>query len=120
MSFWIAAAQLSLRLPFAGSLKDRRHVVRSLTDGVRGRFAISASDLGPDGCHNAAELGFAAAGSSSAELDERMGNLEKYLYQREAVTRGFGLFSKALFCFSQGSVEGNGVIRDGERGGKKS
>ncbi|MCD7952213.1 MAG: DUF503 domain-containing protein [Synergistaceae bacterium] len=54
MSFWIAAAQLSLRLPFAGSLKDRRHVVRSLTDGVRGRFAISASDLGPDGCHNVA------------------------------------------------------------------
>ena len=83
MSFWIAAAQLSLRLPFAGRLKDRRHVVRSLTDGVRGRFAISASDLGPDGCHNVAELGFAAAGSSSAELDERMGNLEKYLYQRE-------------------------------------
>ena len=56
MSFWIAAAQLSLRLRFAGSLKDRRHVVRSLTDGVRGRFAISASDLGPDGCYNDAEL----------------------------------------------------------------
>ncbi|MDO5116633.1 MAG: DUF503 domain-containing protein [Synergistaceae bacterium] len=83
MSFWIAASRLFLRLPYAGSLKERRHVVRSLTDGVRGRFSISAADLGPDGKHNAAEIGFAAASSSHAELEERMRNLEKFLYQRE-------------------------------------
>ena len=83
MSFWIAAAQTSLRLPYASSLKDRRQVVRSITEGVRGRFSISAADLGPEGAHNAAELGFSAAGSSAAELDERLRNLEKFIYQRE-------------------------------------
>ena len=83
MSFWMAAAKLSLRIPFSGSLKDRRQVVRSLTEGVRGRFSISAADLGPEGVLNAAELGFAAAGSSRAELEERMRNLENFLYQRE-------------------------------------
>ncbi len=83
MRFWIAAARLEMRLPCAASLKDRRRVVRSITDGVRGRFAVSAADLGPDGEPREAVLGFAAAGSSPRELEERMGNLEKFLYQRE-------------------------------------
>lgn len=83
MSFWIAASRLSLKIPFAGSLKDRRHVVRSITDGVRSRFSISAADLGPDGSCSSAEIGFAAAGSSSSELEDRMRNLEKYLSQKE-------------------------------------
>lgn len=83
MSFWIAAARVEMRLPFATSLKDRRHVVRSITDGVRSRFAVSAADLGPNGVYNAAVIGFAAAGSSATELEERMDNLERFLYQRE-------------------------------------
>ena len=83
MAFWCAAAELSIVIPFAASLKDRRQVVRSLTDGVRSRFSISAADLGPDGVHNAASLGFAAAGSSEQELEERMRALEKFLGQRE-------------------------------------
>ncbi|MCF0247348.1 MAG: DUF503 domain-containing protein [Synergistes sp.] len=82
-NFWIAAALLSLRLPFSKSLKDRRQVVRSLVDGARSRFAVSAADLGPDGVHTSAELGFTAAGSSPSELEERMRTLEKFLCQRE-------------------------------------
>lgn len=100
MSFWIAAARLTLRIEWASSLKDRRQVVRSLTDGVRSRFSISASDLGPDGIHTSANLGFAAAGSSQAELEERMQNLEKYLYQREE-TGDFEIagFSTEVFTY---------------------
>lgn len=83
MSFWIGAAVCSLKLPFAESLKDRRHVVRSLIDGVRSRFSISPADLGPDGVWHHAELGFTAAGSSRAEIVTRMENLKNFLSQRE-------------------------------------
>lgn len=84
MSFWIGAAECSLRLRYSGSLKERRHIVRSLLDGVRSRFSISPADLGPVDTWQYADLGFTAAGSSSAELDERLRNLENYLCQREA------------------------------------
>lgn len=103
MQLWIAAARLEMRLPFAASLKDRRHVVRSITDGVRGRFSISAADLGPDGLHDAAELGFAAAGSSPRELDERMRNLEKFLYQREEDGE-FEITGFSLEVFNYGDI----------------
>ncbi|OUO93064.1 DUF503 domain-containing protein [Cloacibacillus sp. An23] len=103
MQFWIAAVRLDMRLPFAASLKDRRHVVRSITDGVRGRFSISAADLGPYGTHGEASLGFAAAGSSPHELEERMGNLEKFLYQREEDGE-FEITGFSLEVFSYGDI----------------
>ena len=83
MKFWIGAASCSLRLPFAGSLKERRHVVRSIIDGARSRFAVSAADLGPLDLWQSVELGFTAAGSSSAEVSERLENLENFLRTRE-------------------------------------
>lgn len=84
MPFWIGAAECSLRLRCAASLKERRHVVRSLLDGVRSRFSISAADLGPADVWQNASLGFTAAASSLSELEERLRNLESYLGQREA------------------------------------
>lgn len=67
------------------SLKDRRQIVRSLTDGARAKFNISTADLGPDGALRETSLGFSAAASSPAELEERLNFLEKYLEQREAL-----------------------------------
>jgi uncharacterized protein YlxP (DUF503 family) len=84
MPFWIGVAECSLRLPYAGSLKERRHVVRSILDGVRNRFSLSSSDLGPADKWQDADLGFTAAGSSPSELEERLRNLESFLARREA------------------------------------
>jgi len=84
MSFWIGAAECSIKIIYAGSLKERRHVVRSLLDGIRVRFSISPADLGPPDRWQSAVLGFTAAGSSPSELEERIDNLESFLIQREA------------------------------------
>jgi len=84
MSLWIGVARCSMRLQFAGSLKDRRHIVRSLIEGAHSRFNVSSSDLGPKDIWQQACLGFAAVGSSHAELEERLENLKKFLYQRES------------------------------------
>ena len=73
-----------MRLTNPGSLKERRHVVRSIQDGVRNRFSLSCSDLGPADKWQDAELGFAGAGSSPSELEERLRNLESFLARKEA------------------------------------
>lgn len=84
MVFWIGAAECSLSLPWATSLKDRRQIVRSLTDGARARFNISTADLGPGGAHQRAILGFTFAGSCASELGERLNFLVKFLEQCES------------------------------------
>lgn len=83
MTFWIGAYQCRLKLLWAASLKDRRHVVRSLTEGACSKFNISASDLGLNGSYQDVALGFTAAGSSAAEIEDRLNCLEKYLEQCE-------------------------------------
>lgn len=83
MMFWIGAAVCSIRLHSTESLKERRHVVRSLTDGARSRFNVSCADLGPHLTRQGADVGFTAAGSSAEELDERLANLENFLRMRE-------------------------------------
>lgn len=84
MPFWIGVAECTLRLPYAGSLKERRQVVRSILEGVRSRFSLSSADLGPADKWQDAELGFAGAGSSPSELEERLRNLESFLARKEA------------------------------------
>lgn len=84
MTFWIGACECRLRLLWAASLKDRRHVVRSLTDGARAKFNISTADLGSYNSFSEAVLGFVAAGASASEIGERLYFLEKYLEQCEA------------------------------------
>ena len=81
--FWIAALELHIDIPYAASLKDRRQIVRSLTDGVRSRFSISAADLGPSDMYNIAVLGFTASASGKSELEERVGNLRNFIHWRE-------------------------------------
>ncbi|MDO5562304.1 MAG: DUF503 domain-containing protein [Synergistaceae bacterium] len=84
MPHWIAAGECALSLYCAATLKDRRHVVKSLIDGARSRFNVSYADVSPKAEDmSGVRLGFAACGSARAELEERMRNLEKYLSQRE-------------------------------------
>lgn len=84
MVFWIGAVKCRLSLPWSSSLKDRRQVVRSLTDGAKAKCNVSPADLGPNGVHQEAELGFVAAGSAAAELENRLDILEKFLERCEA------------------------------------
>lgn len=83
MIFWIGASRCSLSLTWSSSLKDRRQIVRSIIEGARSKFNISASDLGPDGAHSEALLGFTASGSSASEVEGRLDMLEKNIEQQE-------------------------------------
>lgn len=84
MPHWTAFGECSLSLYCAVTLKERRHVVKSLLDGIQSRFNVSYADVSPmaEDMRNI-RLGFAAAGSSRAELEERMCSIRSYISQRE-------------------------------------
>lgn len=83
MKPWLGVALFSLEIPGASSLKDRRQVVRSLSDGVRRHFNASISDLGPDGVWNRIDLAAACAGSARSEMEQRLAQIYGFVMRRE-------------------------------------
>jgi uncharacterized protein YlxP (DUF503 family) len=50
---------ISLDIPGASSLKDKRQVVKSLLDGIRNRFGVSAAEVGDNDIWRRAVVGVA-------------------------------------------------------------
>jgi uncharacterized protein YlxP (DUF503 family) len=71
MKPWIGVVALSAEIPGSASLKDRRQVVRSLSDRLRRHFNVSCADLGPDGMRNRADIAAVFASSSYQEAKTR-------------------------------------------------
>ncbi|NLH98386.1 MAG: DUF503 family protein [Chthonomonadales bacterium] len=57
---------LSLHIPQSRSLKDKRHVIKSILEGVRGRYNVSAAELDDLDSHQQATLGFAVVANDAA------------------------------------------------------
>ncbi|MBL3572188.1 MAG: DUF503 domain-containing protein [Synergistaceae bacterium] len=73
---------LCLFIPQSTSLKERRHVVRSLLDQTR-RQNVSVSDLGPVGSRKEAHILFAIAGSSPESASRFLDSLERQICRLE-------------------------------------
>lgn len=65
----VGVALFELHIPFAQSLKDKRMVVKSLRDKLRGRFEISAAEVALHDVHQRARfaLSFVALDDAGAE-----------------------------------------------------
>jgi hypothetical protein len=72
----IAHLTLELRIEGAQSLKDRRQVLRSLKDRLRGSFNVSVAELDPSELWQSATLGVVAISSSRDYLDGLMKQVE--------------------------------------------
>ena len=72
-----------LKVVHSSSLKDRRKVVRSLLDRMRGRWNISAEDMGPDNEKTDAVLAIAAVGKEFAAVEERLAVVLSFLRGEE-------------------------------------
>ena len=83
MNAWIGTVLISARIPHAGSLKDRRQIVRSLTDRMKRHFNVSVADLGPDGRWEMFALAAVCAGSSHTETEARTEQLASFLERGE-------------------------------------
>jgi hypothetical protein len=72
----IAYLTLELRIEGAQSLKDRRQVLRSLKDRLRGSFNVSVAELNPSDLWQSATLGVVAVSSSRDYLEGLMKQVE--------------------------------------------
>ncbi|MAT07330.1 MAG: hypothetical protein CL424_20055 [Acidimicrobiaceae bacterium] len=80
-----AAIEIEIRIPAAQSLKDRRQVVRSLLDGARHRFGVSAAEVGGQDTWQRATLGFAVVASEARLVDETLDAIDRFLWSRPEI-----------------------------------
>jgi uncharacterized protein YlxP (DUF503 family) len=74
------AFEVEIRIPDSHSLKDRRQVVRSLLDGARRRFSVSAAEVGGQDTWQRATLGFAVVASESRLAQEVVDQIDRFLW----------------------------------------
>ena len=80
-----AAYEVEIRIPDSQSLKDRRQVVRSLLDGARHRFSVSAAEVGGQDTWQRATLGFAVVASQARLAEQVIDELDRFLWSRPDV-----------------------------------
>ena len=64
----IAYLTLEIRIEAAHSLKDKRQVVRSILDRLRGQFNVSAAEVEARDHRQLVVLGFAAVGEEAKDV----------------------------------------------------
>ena len=79
------AVRYDLRIPDAQSLKDRRQVVRSLVDGARHRFGVSAAEVGGQDSWQRASIGFAVVASEARIAEATLDALDRFVWDRPEI-----------------------------------
>jgi uncharacterized protein len=74
----IAFLTLDLHIEAAQSLKDKRQVLRSMKDRLRGSFNVSVAELDPSNVWNRATIGVVSVSDSRDYLDGLMKNVERH------------------------------------------
>lgn len=69
---------LTLHLPAAHSLKEKRAVVRSLVERMRARLDVSAAEVGAQGLAQRAEVGFAVVSGDFATARRLAGEAQRF------------------------------------------
>ncbi|MGC8667479.1 MAG: DUF503 domain-containing protein [Chthonomonadales bacterium] len=76
----IGALTVTLRVCEAASLKDKRHVLKSIVDGARRRFNVAIAEVDHLDAHELATLGIACVSNSNRHansiLDHVLSHLE--------------------------------------------
>jgi uncharacterized protein len=81
----MAALRLDLRIPACGSLKEKRHVVKSLSSGIRSTFEVAVAETGLQDKWQRAEIGVAAVAAEGYQLKKVMHSVERFVERRSDV-----------------------------------
>jgi uncharacterized protein YlxP (DUF503 family) len=72
---FVGVCRLSLRIPGARTLKDRRRVVLSFKERTQARFRVSVAEVGALDDPRAAVLGVAVVANEAAQCDAVLGSV---------------------------------------------
>ena len=78
----VAAARFDLRVPGCTSLKEKRHVVKTLIASLRGKFNVAVAEVDHQDLWQRSRLTAALTGGSLAVLAAAADNVERWLEAR--------------------------------------
>ena len=76
----VGVCTIQLRMPENGSLKDKRQIVRSVTDRVRGRFNVAIAEVADNDVWGLATLGIACVSNDPRHADEVLAKVVDYIH----------------------------------------
>lgn len=71
----VGILHVSLHVPEARSLKEKRQVVRSILDRTRNRFRVAAAEVEDQDLHRKAVLGFASVSGQASHAESIVRNI---------------------------------------------
>ena len=71
--------RFTLRLPESGSLKDKRQVVRSLSQRIRNKFQVSVAEVGDNDVWQIATIGVACVTNTHRHCEEMLDEIVGYV-----------------------------------------
>ena len=77
---FVLAYEVELHVGASQSLKDKRQVVKSLLDGARRRYGVSASEVGFQDQWQRARLGFAVVASTEGLASEINDKVDRFVW----------------------------------------
>jgi len=77
----VGVLRLSLSIPAASSLKDKRQVVRKITGRIRARFEVSVAEVGENDIWQRAQLGIAVVGNDRRFINEVLDKVRGFVDQ---------------------------------------
>lgn len=75
-----ATLELEVRIPLAGSLKDKRSVLRSILDGAHRRFGVAVAEVDAQDVWDEAVLAFASVSSSARRVTETLDAVDRFVW----------------------------------------
>src|SRR6476619_680513 len=72
MAFIVGTLRIALSIPEANSLKDKRSVLKSMLEGMRNKFNVSAAEIEENDTWRRAVIGIASVSSSQSFTDQAL------------------------------------------------
>ena len=77
----VIVCTLELHFPAPASLKEKRHIVKSLVDRLRQRFNVSVSEIGDHELWQRAALGVACVGHDKRHTEQTIDRVVAFVRQ---------------------------------------
>jgi len=75
----VALERFDLRIPACTSLKEKRHVVKTLTNGLRSKFNVAVAEVDHQDLWQRATIAVSAVGAEGYHLRRVMHEIEKFV-----------------------------------------
>jgi uncharacterized protein YlxP (DUF503 family) len=81
----VALSSLDLRIPGCTSLKQKRHVLKSLSAGLRGKFNVAVAEVDHQDQWQRATIGISAVAGQGFHLRKVMHEVERFVERQPGV-----------------------------------